>query len=64
MFEEQTRKVPGAGKKTAVGARLQELGPRFTLRLRSLKAGACDGDGEFEFLPKNGVQHGAKKFFL
>ncbi|KAA8494020.1 Brix domain-containing protein [Porphyridium purpureum] len=32
------------------GARLQELGPRFTLRLQSMQRGAFDRDGEYEFV--------------
>lgn len=37
IFEEK-----GEGKKKRVAARLQELGPRFTLRLKSLQVGAFD----------------------
>jgi ribosome production factor 1 len=44
IFEEKQAPVKGAKKKSGeeeegarVGARLQELGPRFTLKLRSLQ---------------------------
>jgi ribosome production factor 1 len=47
----------GAGAKTApvkkkvVQARLQELGPRFTLKLQSLQKGTFDSkSGEFEWV--------------
>ena len=39
IFEE---KVDAKGKKRRVAARLQELGPRFTLRLKSLQVGTFD----------------------
>jgi len=41
IFEEKKGK---AAAKEAVGARLQEIGPRFTLRLRSLQVTACPAD--------------------
>lgn len=46
-------------------AALQEVGPRFTLKLHKLQLGTLDSKaGEFEFLykPKDGVNR--KKFFL
>jgi len=46
-------------------ANLQEVGPRFTLKLHSLQLGTLDQTfGEFEFIykPKMGVNR--KKFFL
>ena len=46
-------------------ANLQELGPRFTLKLRSLQIGTLDSRfGEYEFIykPKMGVNR--KKFYL
>ena len=44
IFEEK-----GEGKKKRVAARLQELGPRFTLRLKSLQMGTFDTQhGEYE----------------
>lgn len=33
-------------------ARLQEIGPRFTLKLRYIQHGSFDSQGEFEWLPK------------
>mmetsp|Transcript_30171 Transcript_30171/g.55130 ORF Transcript_30171/g.55130 Transcript_30171/m.55130 type:complete len:365 (-) Transcript_30171:263-1357(-) len=47
-------KTGAAIKKKAVIARLQELGPKFTLKLESLRAGTFDSDGaEFEWLHKH-----------
>ena len=46
-------------------ADLQEIGPRFTLKLRSLQHGTFDpqfGNFEFMFAPKMGVNR--KKFFM
>ena len=33
-------------------ADLQELGPRFTLKLKSLQKGLLDKDGDYEWLSK------------
>jgi len=46
-------------------ARLQELGPRFTLKLRSLQHGTFQGDdGQFEFYYRAKMYQSRKKFFL
>lgn len=47
-------------------ARLQELGPRFTLKLKYLQEGTFDTEGgEYEFMRKAGLVEGSKrKFFL
>ncbi len=47
-------------------AKLQELGPRFTLKLKYLQEGTFDTEtGEFEWILKPGIVKGSKKkFFL
>lgn len=47
-------------------ANLQELGPRFTLKLKYLQEGTFDTEtGEFEWILKPGLVKGSKKkFFL
>lgn len=47
-------------------ARLQELGPRFTLKLQYLQEGSFDTEfGEYEWVRKPGLIEGSKKkFFL
>ncbi len=45
--------------------RLQELGPRFTLKLLALQHGTFDTKyGEFEFILKPELAKSRKKFFL
>lgn len=52
-------------KETAVIARLQELGPRFTLRLHSLQKGTMDSKaGEFEWVHKGEMDTSRRKFHL
>lgn len=54
-----------AEKKKKVATRLQELGPRFTLRLQSLQKGTFDSKhGEFEWVHKNELVDSKKRFFL
>ncbi|EDQ86111.1 uncharacterized protein MONBRDRAFT_38546 [Monosiga brevicollis MX1] len=44
---------------------LQELGPRFTLKLRSLQKGTFDTKfGEYEFVYRSELGTGRRKFFL
>ena len=63
--EKEKREKPGAEKKKKVAARLQELGPRFTLRLQSLQKGTFDSrHGEFEWVHKNELVDSKKRFFL
>lgn len=67
MFEEAEKRKPGEKKKRKqVVARLQELGPRFTLKLLSLQKGTFDSKaGEFEWLgSKAGAVSGRKRFAL
>jgi len=66
IFEEkEKREKPGAEKKKKVAARLQELGPRFTLKLQSLQKGTFDSrHGEFEWVHKNELVDSKKRFFL
>jgi ribosome production factor 1 len=60
IFEEQSeearkaaREVHGEDKKMGVRVRLQELGPRFTMKLVSLQDGPFDPKfGEFEWIRK------------
>jgi ribosome production factor 1 len=49
-----------------IKTRLQELGPRFTLRLMYLQEGTFDTEfGEYEWIRKPGEIKGSrKKFFL
>lgn len=58
----------GGGKDPAVQCRLQELGPRFTLKLQSLQKGTFDSkQGEFEWVrPADKVAAAAsrRKFYL
>ena len=58
-------KVSAEGAGTAVIARLQELGPRFTLRLHSLQKGTMDSKaGEFEWVHKPEMDTSRRKFHL
>jgi rRNA maturation protein Rpf1 len=50
---------------TAVVARLQELGPRFTLKLLDLRKGVlCGGDSEKEWAPSREARKARRKFSL
>jgi ribosome production factor 1 len=54
-----------AAGKVSVSARLQELGPRFCLRLQSLNRGTFNSkSGEFEWIRNNGKSVTRKKFVL
>jgi len=44
--------------------RIQELGPRFTLKLRTLQQGLFRESGEYEFVHKNQLVTSRRKFFL
>jgi ribosome production factor 1 len=47
-----------------VRANLQELGPRFTLKLQYLQEGVFDSEfGEYEWIHKPGITEGSKKKF-
>jgi len=60
IFEEK-----GEGKKRKVVARLQELGPRFTLRLKSLQLGTFDTQhGEYEWKHKPELDTSRRRFHL
>ena len=72
IFEEKTRNKTEKGadgkskkvKETAVRARLQECGPRFTLRLEQLQKGTMDTKGgEFEWLADKGYSRDERKKF-
>ena len=72
IFEEKTRNKTEKGadgkskkvKETAVRARLQECGPRFTLRLEQLQKGTMDTKGgEFEWLAEKGYSRDERKKF-
>ncbi|KAI8394222.1 anticodon-binding protein [Radiomyces spectabilis] len=43
---------------------LQELGPRFTLKLRSLQKGIYSRNGEYEWVFKPDMETSRKRFFL
>jgi len=46
-------------------ARLQEIGPRFTLKLKSVQSGAFDASrGEYEWVHKKENDTSKKRFFL
>jgi ribosome production factor 1 len=72
IFEEKDVTVPAKRKgekkrkEATVKARLQELGPRFTLRLCGLQRGTPGGGdgGEFEWLRKADTEGGRRKFAL
>ena len=52
-------------KETRVIARLQELGPRFTLKLVSLQRGTFDSKrGEFEWVHKKDMDTSRRRFHL
>lgn len=60
IFEEK-----GEGKKKRVAARLQELGPRFTLRLKSLQMATFDTQhGEYEWKHKPELDTSRRRFHL
>ena len=72
MFEEKKARpnktqIVGEDGKTAVMVATQELGPRFTLKLKWLQAGTFDTkEGEFEWIHKQ-HEHGKndrKRFYL
>ena len=51
-------------EKEKTRARLQELGPRFTLKLQWLQEGVFDReDGEYEWVLKRGEMEADKKKF-
>mmetsp|Transcript_4800 Transcript_4800/g.13791 ORF Transcript_4800/g.13791 Transcript_4800/m.13791 type:complete len:370 (-) Transcript_4800:4153-5262(-) len=66
IFEEKEQRKAGEKvKKHRVIARLQELGPRFVMRLTSLQKGTFDSKhGEFEWEPKNEKTGSRRKFNL
>jgi ribosome production factor 1 len=46
-------------------ARIQEIGPRFTLKLQYLQHGAFDyKHGEYEWIHKNEMDTSRRRFFL
>jgi len=58
------KKGQPAGRQEVV-ARLQELGPRFTLKLRSIQLGAFDSkNAEFEFISAPHRQTARRRFIL
>jgi len=66
-----TRKKPRAAESdenASVQARLQELGPRFTLKLMSVQKGTFDSEhGEYEYVRNgetDGTKHNRRKFVL
>lgn len=59
IFEERQKHEE---KHTA--ARLQELGPRFTLKLLSLQRDTFDSKGEFEFMHRSKMNANRRRFVL
>mmetsp|Transcript_438 Transcript_438/g.969 ORF Transcript_438/g.969 Transcript_438/m.969 type:complete len:318 (-) Transcript_438:155-1108(-) len=52
-------------EKKGTKAKLQEIGPRFTLKLKSLQAGTFDSTrGEYEWIHKKEKETSKKRFFL
>jgi len=52
-------------KETGLKPRIQELGPRFTLKLQRMQHGTFDTvEGEFEWFGHNRLYKSSKKFFL
>lgn len=66
VFNEKEKREPGKKeKKKTVVARLQELGPRFTLKLLSLQKGTFDSKhGEYEWVHKTEAVTSRRRFFL
>jgi ribosome production factor 1 len=67
IFEEKQSKAKEASKQQqqAVIARMQELGPRFTLKLLSLQKGTFDSKyGEFEWVHKKEMDTSRRRFHL
>jgi len=49
---------------SATKARLQEIGPRFTLKLRSLQHGTFDSSGEYIWMYKSHMSTSRRRFFM
>uniref|UniRef100_A0A7R9VIK0 Brix domain-containing protein n=1 Tax=Chlamydomonas euryale TaxID=1486919 RepID=A0A7R9VIK0_9CHLO len=66
IFEEKSKRSnPKEQAKKMVQARLQELGPRFTLKLEALQKGTFDTrEGEFEWVHKKDMDTSRRRFFL
>lgn len=67
IFEAAERRGPGEKEKSKrVIARLQELGPRFTLKLLSLQRGTFDSTGgEYEWVHNHkSMDTSRRRFFL
>lgn len=64
VFEE-TEGGKGKAATPGVKARLQEIGPRFTLRLQSLQKGTMDSKtGEFEWVQRSEQDTSRRRFQL
>jgi ribosome production factor 1 len=69
IFEQKESKSKegssSSGQQPAVIARMQELGPRFTLKLLSLQKGTFDSKyGEFEWVHKKDMDTSRRRFHL
>lgn len=63
--KKKAKAVPKLKRVKKTIARLQELGPQFTLKLRTLQHGTFDSmHGEYEFKLDANMQVSRKKFFL
>ena len=64
IFVRHHRYIYKRDDKSKVKATLQELGPRFTLKLKYIQQGAFDAEfGEYEWISKPGITEGSKKKF-
>ncbi|PRP73563.1 hypothetical protein PROFUN_02572 [Planoprotostelium fungivorum] len=63
-FTPRDRSVKREHDKLPVKVRLQELGPRFTLKLKSIQKGTLDYNGEYIWIAKKEAVQGRKVFYL
>eukprot|EP01104_Vermistella_antarctica_P014542 TRINITY_DN4600_c0_g1_i1.p1 TRINITY_DN4600_c0_g1~~TRINITY_DN4600_c0_g1_i1.p1 ORF type:complete len:336 (-),score=85.50 TRINITY_DN4600_c0_g1_i1:93-1100(-) len=62
---EDTVETKGTKRRKSKKARLQELGPRFTLKLMSLQHDTFDtAQGEYEWVRKKEIETSRRRFFL
>lgn len=65
IFEEKEKEDKDGSKLAKLKARLQELGPRFTLKLMNLQKGTFDSrHGEYEWFFKKDLKTSKRRFFL
>lgn len=65
IFFRQHRYIFGSNRDGSTRAQLQEIGPRFTLKLQWLQSGTFDTrHGEYEWIRKKDVDDSKKKFHI